>query len=64
MKLYRSILIKDIIININGKIVTLKRGREFLTSAERNRKVKVFTLEWQKEFDEDLFVGAEEIVEL
>lgn len=64
MKLYRSILIKNIDLVVGDRTIRLKRGREFLTSAERNRKVKVFTLEWQKEFDEDLFVGAEEIVEL
>ena len=64
MKLYRSILVKNINLIVDGRTIMLRRGREFLTSAERNRKVRVYTLEWQKDFDEDLFVGAEEIVEL
>lgn len=65
MNLYRSILIKNIeVITKNGNKIMLKRGQEFLTSAEKNRKVRVYTLEWQKDFDEDMFAGAEEIKQL
>lgn len=64
MRFYRSLLIKDTEIVAGGKIIVLKRGQEFLTSAEKNRKVRVYTLQWQKDLDEDLFAGREEIEEL
>lgn len=65
MKLYKSLLIKDTrVVNKKGQPLILKRGQEFLTSAERNRKIRVYTLDWQKDFDENLFVGAEEIPEV
>ena len=60
MKTFKRICIKDYELKAeNGDTLNLKRGQEYTTSAEKDKKVVVFTAYWVA-VPADLFAGEQE----
>ena len=59
METYNRICIEDYVVKAeNGDILELYRGKEYLTSIERDGKVTVFSSYWVK-VPAEIFAGAQ-----